>query len=577
MGLQELQNMIDELEHEMQEAARAMEFSKVAELRDQFFVLREILDGIEGDTDWIDELNKEIRECFDRLAAISGIQNRRIAKLENINRRQENHIADLNATVSRQQDRLDKLEKEIDDILERIDEREVDSLEHRQEKSEPPAVQAENFNIVSAGIFHPIEEEATANEPAGLPIPPREPESAFAMDETTDELSIEGQTAIQTEQTRITTTEHDQYQVMAVFIEAQGKYVDYIGDGLPKAEINRLAQEGKLERHKFHPYKLRTTPAGEDWYRKRVPSQEPPRPVGQSPSAELGIERTPTPRELRRKDLGSTDFDYSPEGGLVQAEPRTRSSIVVPDIEEDEEDSAQIWGADEEISEPPRPVDIPPELSDIADCVIITGGPESATARLLAIMMENGWQCGKDTLEAVFKKRFFNPVIEDINERALDRIDDMLVTYENGLWRVDEEYRGELERILNHPDYRLHIPDSPVEDKPLEELVQLDDSWKTFAGSLRDYHCEMLSTLLSDYVGGYNVRKKLRSISTREDKTIFVLLREINKLAQKHLGYDLVRYGSSKYSVPTIAREHRLILKPQLWRIDSDLDGDSDV
>ena len=59
---------------------------------------------------------------------------------------------------------------------------------------------------------------------------------------------------------------NEQLKVMRVFISAEQRFVDYIGEDLPKATVNRLEAQGKLERHRFHPYKLRPTALGRKWF-----------------------------------------------------------------------------------------------------------------------------------------------------------------------------------------------------------------------------------------------------------------------------------------------------------------------
>ena len=62
-------------------------------------------------------------------------------------------------------------------------------------------------------------------------------------------------------------------------------------------------------------------------------------------------------------------------------------------------------------------------------------------------------KCPADAIESAFPGEFISVIIDEINGIALDEIGDTLIFEEDGLWVVLEEYRDEVEYILQHPEY----------------------------------------------------------------------------------------------------------------------------
>ncbi len=101
-----------------------------------------------------------------------------------------------------------------------------------------------------------------------------------------------------------------------------------------------------------------------------------------------------------------------------------------------------------------RPDDTPAELlTDLPEVARIMGASEEKRAKLIASMMASGWECPADAIESQFPGEFISVIIDDINGIALDEIGDTLIIEEDGLCIVLEEYRDEVEYILQHPEY----------------------------------------------------------------------------------------------------------------------------
>lgn len=101
-----------------------------------------------------------------------------------------------------------------------------------------------------------------------------------------------------------------------------------------------------------------------------------------------------------------------------------------------------------------RPEDTPAELlTDLPQVAQIMGASGHNRAQLIGVMMANSWECPADAIEAAFPGEFISVIIDEINGIALAEIGDTLIIEEDGLCVVLEEYRDEVEYILQHPEY----------------------------------------------------------------------------------------------------------------------------
>ena len=95
-------------------------------------------------------------------------------------------------------------------------------------------------------------------------------------------------------------------------------------------------------------------------------------------------------------------------------------------------------------------------LTDLEDVAPIIGDSEGDSAKLLRLMMLLDWQCRESDLESAFEGQFVNTVFDELNERAHNQIDENLICEEGSIWVVEEDYRDEIEYILQHPDFLAH-------------------------------------------------------------------------------------------------------------------------
>ena len=215
----------------------------------------------------------------------------------------------------------------------------------------------------------------------------------------------------------------EQLKVMRVFISAEQRFVDYIGEDLPKATVNRLEAQGKLERHRFHPYKLRPTALGRKWFEQAsAPPAEPDEAA--APASNDSAPQSPTPPD-----------DHIPSMQLVVGEPNGESgrSLTLRIQRETPPRVLEPLALDD--TQPTDSLDLPP-----LDAVV--GAPGSDSARLLTLLMGKDWRASEAALQAAFPRTVFvSAIIEDINERAWSALDDNLISEDAGVYSVDSDFR----------------------------------------------------------------------------------------------------------------------------------------
>lgn len=334
----------------------------------------------------------------------------RIAELVPDLRDEKERNAELFARIQEQRERIAELESPIEARKDAVAEPESQPPEEPDDTKPIEAFGeiAAGSELSEAAAFTPIASDSGDDGVGGAPIPPRQPE----------------------QQANQSIAKPDLFEVMSVFIEARGRYVDYIGAGLSKEHINRLVRDGRLERHRFHTYKLRATLAGNIWYRER--SEHGASPIEES--EESLSERAPA----------------------VEA-PVTLRSLLLGEADEDVAESSAAEGpASQPTDEGELTLEMPvlTEPTERATLIEIIGRPHSDSARLLALMMKSGWRSNEDALQPAFPDEFVNVIVDEINERAFDSIGENLIYEEGGYLIGHEDYCQDLESIFALPVYQ---------------------------------------------------------------------------------------------------------------------------
>ena len=220
-------------------------------------------------------------------------------------------------------------------------------------------------------------------------------------------------------------------EALSSFIEAcqDGQYLNYSQADLPQAQVDRLYLAGMLECSPAASYKLRPSAAGELWHRRHTTSP------AEVPQQESVIEPSQAAPPREPVSLRSLLVEAAKSAADANSRPDERAT---PQEDEDAQ----------------RPVDDSDDLLDLSIIATIIGAGES-DIKLIEAMMKNGWACTVDDLKDVFeddKNVFVRVIIDDINDRAQDEMDDNLLEFESGRWEIHEDYRDAIETILAHPD-----------------------------------------------------------------------------------------------------------------------------
>ena len=92
-------------------------------------------------------------------------------------------------------------------------------------------------------------------------------------------------------------------------------------------------------------------------------------------------------------------------------------------------------------------------LTDLELVAPIIGEHTSDSAKLLRLMMKWNWQCHESDINFEFEGQFISTIFDDLNDRAHDHIGENLISLEDSVWVVEEDFRDEVEHILSHPDF----------------------------------------------------------------------------------------------------------------------------
>jgi hypothetical protein len=372
------------------------------------------------------------REAMDAGGTDIGYYKERISKLEGTIQTQGNQIREMESRLEEQRDRIAELAPELreeqarnaelqGEILRQastiaelkhrntrakgengtLDDKQPDDLSDTQATDAHAEVPAES-DFAEAELFAPILSETADDSAVGARIPPHEPGA----------------------QANILLAPHPEYlEIMSIILQASqhGQLVDGNQGGLSDYHVDRLLQEGILERSAIDDFRLRPSQAGEAWFHKHNQRQQLPERDIKPSSAGEAYDAAAKPKRLG--ELLGGEAASSVEAGLLQRPAGT-------------------------------PVDL---LTDLDELVTIMGEYGSETSRLIEKMAEHNWSCDHDVLEAIFKQdeqfTFVNNIIDKINDRANEKVEHPLIIEENEQWIIDEEFRDEIEHILNHPEY----------------------------------------------------------------------------------------------------------------------------
>ena len=377
--------------------------------------------------DWINEIASRIRR---QVAEIQSVQQARIDALESELADKQRRIDKLVAMIQTQQARITALE----------DQAKAENLP-AESPAESVTEDEEDGAWSAAKLFHPVDPALADEDVDDVPVPPRP--SVDEAEMPTSEIRTERlmhphkpQVILCYEANMDLTPDSEYLEVLSAFIETckGSQYVNYFESGLSKFRVYRLFRAGLLERSVETFDKMRPSAAGELWHRRHTTSK------AEAPRQESVIEppRTAPPREPVSLRSLLVEAAKSADAGS------RRDERAAPQEDEDAQ----------------RPADDSDDLLDLSIIANIIGAVES-DVKLIESMMKNGWACTVDDLKDVFeddKNVFVRVIIDDINDRAQDKMDDNLLEFEGGRWEIHEDYRDAIETVLAYPDkYRQQI------------------------------------------------------------------------------------------------------------------------
>ncbi|MCB0210615.1 MAG: hypothetical protein KDJ52_14850, partial [Anaerolineae bacterium] len=174
-------------------------------------------------------------------------------------------------------------------------------------------------------------------------------------------------------------------------------------------------------------------------------------------------------------------------------------------------------------------------LTDLPEIASILGNSETDEAKIARMLMQNNWRASLENIQSIINNQFANVIIDQINEKSFDEIGDALIFEENETWVVVEDYRDEIEYILEHPEYQA-VGMAAAPDASAETYPDLEEQWQAFVIQMQPYHWDALAALLS----GVDIQTRLDAIAHPLHKTGNLLVDEINEHAQESIGDIIV-------------------------------------
>lgn len=236
-------------------------------------------------------------------------------------------------------------------------------------------------------------------------------------------------------------------------------------------------------------------------------------------------------------------IDYSKVEALIGESDAVRDRLQVS--EEDEiivSKTLHVETSEAKTNEPAplglntaRPVDTPihllTEIEEVAEIIKVN---ETAIS-LLRNLQKHSWEMYRTAAEDTLNGAFLNVVLDRINERAVELLGDQLIFIEGDLLIVAEDYRDEIEHLLDNPVV-LNNGDDPLIQSQYDAL---NPEWAEFASHMRPYHWEALNALLLKN----DVIMRLDGIARSVHTTADLLIDEINEFALLSIGDIVIEVG----------------------------------
>lgn len=204
-------------------------------------------------------------------------------------------------------------------------------------------------------------------------------------------------------------------------------------------------------------------------------------------------------------------------------------------------------------------------LTNLYEIRNIMGVRGSPSWNIIELLYASAWSASQAQIADRLASDLISIEIKQINEMALNLLGDNLLFNEEDKWIVAEDYRDEVEHLLEQEEEIETETDTITSEATSDKFSALNDEWAGFAKQMKSHHWEGLAALASQM----DVNTRLDAIARSTYITTNQLIDEINELALTNIG-DIVIDTSAE--TPQIeAEDLEPLLLVMTWAKDNAL------
>jgi len=188
-------------------------------------------------------------------------------------------------------------------------------------------------------------------------------------------------------------------------------------------------------------------------------------------------------------------------------------------------------------------------LTQLDQIMAILNDSHSVGVTLLRVLRDHDWVASETAFNSLIEQgHHLNTELDYLNKRAVKELGDTLIFTENGQFIVAQDYRDEIEYVLDHTERDEDTVSGAIAVVPSGEYTELAEAWAKFAQQMKPPHWEALAVLLTKV----DVNTRLEAIARNMYSSASGLIDDINTFALDSIG-DIVI--TTEGNIPHIEEE----------------------